>query len=537
MLGFGNEALITICLLLIIAKGVEISGALRPVGRVLARLWLFNRTLALLATLVVAAFVSAFANNTPIVVMLLPILVGVAHRIGMPPSRMLMPVGFATIIGGMSTTIGTSTNLLVVSVSRQLGGPRFEMFDFMLPASIAAAAGILYLWTIAPRLLPDRASPLAGSAPRIFHSVIDVNDDSPFAGQTLADVMRLMEGQIRIERVQRGAGLELVRLPSLQLRAGDRLHVRGTPEAIKKIQNSFGGGFEESDLLRAPEQRLVEIVVTPDSRLHRKRLSELRGATLGKLFPVGLHRPGYQGMMPIEESGDPVLDTGDVLLMQGRKQDIQELKDKAHLLILDRTIQVPRTAKAPLAIAVLLAVVLAAALGIVPIMVSALCGVGIMLVGRGVAWDEAWSALDTRLVLVIVTSLALGTSLSVTGAADFLARSFVGAMQDLPPAVVISSLLLVTALLTEVVTNNAVAVIATPIAISVANQLDLSPTPFVLAVLFGSNMSYLTPIGYQTNLLVFSAGGYKFADFFRAGIPLQVLLWAVLSIILPMLYL
>src|SRR5690606_18810761 len=171
MRNFGNEALITICLLLIVAKGVEVSGALRPLGRGLARLWLYNRGLALLATLVAAAFISAFANNTPIIVMLLPILVGVAHRIGIAPSRMLMPVGFATIVGGMSTTIGTSTNLLVSSVSGQLRGPQFEIFDFVLPAGIAGAAGILYLWLIAPRLLPDRPSPLAGSAPRAFQSV------------------------------------------------------------------------------------------------------------------------------------------------------------------------------------------------------------------------------------------------------------------------------------------------------------------------------------------------------------------------------
>src|SRR5690606_27084245 len=196
---FGNEALITICLLLIVAKGVEVSGALRPIGRVLARLWLFKPALALLASLLAAAFISAFANNTPIVVMLLPILVGVAHRIGIAPSRLLMPVGFATIIGGMATTIGTSTNLLVVSVSAQRGGPRFEMFDFVVPALIAAGVGILFLWAVAPRLLPDRSSPLAGSSPRIFQSVVEVSDGSPIAGQTLADVMRLMERELRIE--------------------------------------------------------------------------------------------------------------------------------------------------------------------------------------------------------------------------------------------------------------------------------------------------------------------------------------------------
>jgi di/tricarboxylate transporter len=535
--GFGNEALITICLLLILGKGLEISGALRPVGRLLVQLWLRNRTLALLATLIVAAFVSAFANNTPIVVMLLPILVGVAHRIGLAPSRVLIPVGYATIIGGMSTTIGTSTNLLVVGVSADLGVPRIQMFDFVLPAAIAGGVAILYLWLIAPRLLPDRPSPLAGSAPRIFDAVIEVTDESPFAGQTLADVVRLMQGQIRIERVQRGKTLELARLPTLKLRVRDRLHVRGSPDAIKKLQESIGDTFAGQDLRRAPDQRLVEIVVTAESPLHQKRLSELRGATLGKLFPVGIHRPGRQRMTLIEEGTDPLLRTGDVLLMQGDRRDIQQLKETHNMLILDRTIHVPRSAKALLASVLMVGVVVVAALGILPILASALCGVGLMLIGRCIAWDEAWSAIDTRLVLVIVTSLALGMSLSTTGAAEYIADGFVAVVRDLPPAVVLSCLLLLTALLTEVITNNAVAVIATPIAIAIANTLGLPPLPFVLAVMFGANMAYMMPIGYQTNLLVMSAGGYRFTDFFRTGIPLQLIMWLSLSIVLPWLYL
>ena len=183
--GFGNEALITILLLLILAKGVEVSGALRPVARQLARLWLRNSSLALLATLAAAAGLSAFMNNTPIVVVLLPILVGVAHRIGIPPSQILMPIGFATIVGGMSTTIGTSSNLLIVSVSAEFGLQRLEMFDFFVPGAIAAGVAILYLWVVAPRLLPARASPLGQAGPRLFESVIDVLGDGPLEGKTL----------------------------------------------------------------------------------------------------------------------------------------------------------------------------------------------------------------------------------------------------------------------------------------------------------------------------------------------------------------
>lgn len=534
--GFGNDALITICLLLVLAKGIEVSGGLQPVGRLLTQLWLFNRAVALLATLVIAAFVSAFANNTPIVVMLLPILVGVAHRSNVATSKILMPVGFATIIGGMSTTIGTSTNLLVVSVSEELGLERLQMFDFTLPAVLAGSVGIIYLWALAPRLLPDRPSLLAGTKPRIFDSVVTISDGSPMAGKSLSEFMRKMSEEIRLTRIERGKS-DLVRLPTSTLQAGDRLHLRGSPEAIRDTQEALGTDTRGGGLTRVPDERLVEVVVTRDSPLHRKRLGRVQRETLRGLDPIGWYRPGRRAMTSLEKSGDPLLRTGDVLLMQGPRAEIQQLMETPQILMLARTIHVPRITKAPLAIAVMVGVVAVAAFGILPIIASALVGVALMFLGRCVTWGEAWGAIDTRLVLVVVTSLALGTALVGTGAADFLAHALVGVVEGLPPPLVLSGLLLVTALLTELVTNNAIAVIATPIAMSIATELGLPPLPFVLAVLFGANMSYLTPIGYQTNLLVMSSGNYRFSDFFRAGLPLQVILWLALSFILPALYL
>lgn len=535
--GFGNEALITICLLLILAKGVEVSGALHAVGKLLTRAWLASYQLAMLATLVIAAFLSAFANNTPIIVMMLPILIGVAHRADVSPSKILMPIGFATIIGGMSTTIGTSTNLLIVSVSEDLGLPRLEMFDFTLPAVIAAGAGLIYLWILAPRLLPVRPSLLAGTAPRVYNAVIELGDDSAFAGRPLSALVRELDEEIRITNVERGSAAALVRLPTLVLQAGDQLQVRGSPEAIHAAQRFLGGAGRADNLMREPDERVVEVVVTRDSPLHGKKLSEAREVELRGLYPIGWYRPGQRGVVPVGRSRDPDLRTGDILLMQGPRQQINSLIDKPQIMILARTIHVPRSAHARLAMGIMIAVILVAAFGFLPILASAMIGVGLMLAGRCLTWNEAWSAIDARMALVIVASLALGSALTVTGAAEALAIGLVGVVQDLPPPLIISGLLLITALLTEIVTNNAVAVIATPIAMSIAAELGVAPLPFVLAVLFGANMSYLTPIGYQTNLLVMSAGGYRFSDFFRAGLPLQLLLWLVLSVTLSWLYL
>lgn len=535
--GFGNEALITICLLLVLAKGVEISGALRPVGVLLVRMWLANRFLALLATLVFVAGISAFVNNTPLVVMILPILVGVAHQTGTSPSKMLMPVGFATILGGMCTTIGTSTNLLVVSISEDHGMERLQMFDFLAPAAAAAAIGIIYLWLLAPRLLPERPSLLAGTSHRLFDATLVIEKGSAFAGKNLARVMRQLGDDIRVTRVERSQSRELVRLPTLTLQTGDTLYIKGAPEAIHRAQAAFGKRVEPLNTVRAPDQRLVEIVVTHDSNLDGKRLAQATQGVLNGLYPIGWLRPGQGGITPLDRSSDPLLHIGDVVLMQGPRQKVQQLIESPHLLILARSIDVPRTRRASLAMAVMISVVAIAAVGILPIVASAMLGVGVMLAARCLSWNEAWGAIDTRLALVIVTSLALGSALMATGAADAVARSLVAMVSHLPPPIILSGLLLITALLTEVVTNNAVAVIATPIAMSIAAELAVPALPFVLAVMFGANMSYMTPIGYQTNLLVMSAGNYQFSDFFRAGLPLQIVMWLALSLILPAMYL
>ena len=322
--GFGNEALITICLLLVLAKGVEISGALHVVGKWLSQIWLGHRNFALLATLVFAAFTSAFANNTPIVVMMLPILVGVAHRVEIPPSKILMPVGFATIIGGMSTTIGTSTNLLIVSVSEDYGLPRLQMFDFVVPAALAATIGLVYLWLLAPRLLPARPSLLAGTAPRLFNSVVELGDDSPFGVKSLSEVIYALGPDIRIIRIERGEDIELVRLPTLQLQVGDRLQIRGTPEAIHAAQRKLGGSDHADKLIRVPDDRVVEVVVTRDSPLHGQKLSQARRAALRNLNPIGWYRPGVHRGAALERLRDPRLRNGDVLLMQGPRQQVNE---------------------------------------------------------------------------------------------------------------------------------------------------------------------------------------------------------------------
>ena len=410
------------------------------------------------------------------------------------------------------------------------------MFDFTLPAVIAGSFGLAYLWIVAPHLLPIRPSLLAGTSPRLYNASVELDEDSPYVGRPLSSLLKELGETVRITHVERGESTALVRLPTLELQAGDRLQLRGSPEPIHAAQKLLGASGRGEQLEREPDDRVVEVVVTLDSPLYGKKLSEAREAELRGLSPIGWYRSGLRGVSQLDRSTDPWLRNGDVLLMQGPRQQINDLIDTPQIMILARTIHVPRSERARRAMGIMIGVVLAAATGILPIVTSALIGVGLMLAGRCLNWNEAWSAIDARLALVIVTSLGLGTALTVSGAAETLAMTLVGVVGNLPPPLIVSGLLLITALLTEVVTNNAIAVIATPIAMGIAVELGLEPLPFVLAVLFGANMSYLTPIGYQTNLLVMSAGGYRFSDFFRVGLPLQILLWLVLSAALWWLY-
>ncbi len=544
--GFGNEALITICALMIVGKALETTGALQPLATIVGKAWSARPLLALLVTLVAGAILSAFMNNTPIVVLLMPILVGVSLRVRFPVSGVMLPMGLATIIGGMSTTIGTSTNLLVVGISEDLGLPSFGMFDFAAPAAIVGGVGILFLWLIAPRLLPDRVPPMADTTPRVFSAQLHVKEGGFADGKTLSDILAKTSNEMRVDRIQRSESLFLAKLPSVKLQPGDRLFVKDSPENLKHYETQLGATLfnvsdsehpiDEETPLKAEGQQLAEVVVTRGSPLHLRSLATAAFTNSYGLLPLAIHRARAPSSQVTGDLNAIRLRAGDVLLVQGTRDAINNLKQSGTMLVLDGTMDLPHTHLANRALAIMGIVVAAAALGIMPISVSAVIGVGLTLALGCLNWRDAASALSTPVIMIIVTSLALGKALMGTGMADFLALGFVSAASDLPAAVILSLFILIMTVLTNVVSNNAAAVIGTPIAVAVANRLGVDPEPFVLAVLFGANMSYATPFGYQTNLLILSAGGYKFSDFIRVGIPLTILMWAGFSIVLPMMY-
>lgn len=544
--GFGNEALITICALMIMGKGLEATGALQPLAMFLAKAWTARPKLASLATLGIAAILSAFLNNTPVVVMLLPMLIGVAVRNKFAPSSILMPVGFATLIGGMATTIGTSTNLLIVGIAADQGLEPFGMFDFTLPVLMVGVVGVLYLWLVAPRLLPERKQPLSDRSPRVFTAMFHINETSAACGLTFAEGLALTGNEMRVDRIERGDGLSVTKLPLVRILAGDRLAVRDTPDRLKRFEKQLGatlhGALGADDVTSETHalkdlQHLAEIVVTRGSLLHRATLAGTRFARRTGLLPLAVHRAREPGIEEISgDIGTTRLRAGDVVLVQGADSQLEQLKRSGTVLVLDGTTNLPRTHRADRALVIMILVVLAAAIGILPISVSAVVGVGAMLATRCLTWEDASGALSAQVIMIIVASLALGLAMTETGGAVYIAQGFVEGARLLPTPFILSMLMLVMAILTNVVSNAAAGIIGTPIAIQMARELGVPAEPFVVAVIFGVNMSYATPFGYQTNLLLLSAGGYKFSDFMRAGVPLTALMWLGFSIVLPIIY-
>jgi len=543
--GFGHEALVAVCALMIAGQGVVRTGALEPVGRALARLWKISPNISLLLTLLVGAFISAFINNVPVVVLFLPILMSVSLRTGMKASSVLMPMGFATLLGGTCTTIGTSTNLLVVSVAAEMGLRPMAMFDFLVPAAIAGGIGIVYLWLLTPRIIPEREVTLEDTSPRIFSAHLAILEGSPVEGKTLAEAFKKTHGAMRVMNVERGPDFMLP-LPSMVLKTGDHLIIRDTPDRLKEFEKVLEGTLypedsndepiDEEHPLKAEDQQIAEVVVIEGSRLQGRTLSQVRFADQYKMIILAIHRAGRHLEKVYDEIGDIRLRAGDILLVQGPREQIANIKKETDFLVLDATMDLPISRKAPMALLIMLGIIISAAVGVLPIAISAPLGALLMILTGCLRWRDATTALSVQVILIVAASLALGVALLKTGGADYLAQLFVALAGGASPTFVISGLMLLMGILTNIVSNNAAAVIGTPIAVSIATQMGQPPAPYVLAVLFGANMSYATPMAYKTNLLVMNAGNYTFNDFLRIGVPLILIMWIALSWLLPTIY-
>jgi len=540
--GFGHEALVAICSLMVLGRGLVVTGALEPLARALASVWNRSATLAMLAVLLGCILLSGVLNDTPIVVLMTPVLMSLAARTGSSPAPLLMPMNFAVLIGGTATAIGTSTNLLVVSLAASLGAATFGIFDFTPLVMMAAVPALLYLLIVAPRLLKGvdhRPEP----AQRRFHSVMRVVAGSYAEGRTVSDIRKRCP-EVRLRALQSADGRTLARLPTTEVLAGYYLQLSGPPAALKESEGLLGSRLSVdayADLAAhsgeknsAEDLHLVQLIVSADSGFIGRQLGELRLSLQYGLQLLAVHR-SEDVPRSVDVRGWTV-HAGDVLLMQGTSADIERIKLDTEVLALDGTISLPRARKAPLAIAIMVGVVATAATGLVPIAVAALVGAVLMLLTRCVLPRNLGRAMSAEVILLIPASLAMGKALTVTGGAEWMASVFLDAAGGLPIRFVLAAIIALMSVMTNFISNNAAAVVGTPIAIAVAYELDVPAEPFALAVLLGCNLCFATPFGYQTNLIVMGAADYRFADFVRVGLPLTVLMILAYAWILPAWY-
>jgi di/tricarboxylate transporter len=533
--GFGHYALITICALMIMGRGLVVTGALDPAAKLLERIFKFNQQLGLLVSLVIAFGLSMGVNDTPVLVLLLPIFVQLASRGGLPASKTLIPLNAAVLIGGMATTIGTSTNVLVVSIADELGMPHMSVFHFTPIVMVAALVALPYLWLVAPRMLGDN-SVAQVAAQRRFRTRLRVTEGSMLNGRTLAEVLPRLPADIEFHDDPPGL-----------LKPQQRLAVSAThetlEEAIRLLRGEAAPGWV-LDRIRSQSQAkkedvlVVEMTVTGDSRLLNRTLPTSGIADLYGVAVIGIHRPprALGGHDQTSPSGDVRIAEGDVLLVMGIEPDLAAFARGDSLLRLEGGRELPRRSKAVLALAIMVGSIGTASIGLLPIAISALAGAIVMFVTGCVKFDRVGRALSAKVIVLVAASIAIGRIIGDSGAADWLGQLLAYWLQFLAPAAVLAVIMLFVTLLTNFASNATAATVGTPIAFAIAQRLGLPPEPLILAVLFGCNLCYATPIAYQTNMLIMSEGSYEFRDYIRTGVPLVLIMVTVLSITLVMSY-
>ena len=541
--GFGNPALIAISALLVVGQGLYQTGAFEKPTRWLLELDVWHFLLKLIAIFAIVMVVSAFLNNTPVVVMFIPILAALAARSDLPTSSVMMPLSFLCILGGMTTLIGSSTNLLVADAYSKLGGDSIGFFDFTLPGMVLALSGVVYVAFIAPLLLPAR-TPKDDDKVEItgkqFIAQIELTPGHPLVGKKAIAGLFVDLPDMTVRMIQRNQDVILPPYDDVSLRIGDAVIVAATRKSLTEFLSSHpdylhgmvGPDFTTANGKSKRESfNLVEAVIAPGSRMEGRTLAQIAFAYQTNCVILGVQR---RSRMIRSRMSDIRLESGDVLLITGRSSDIMALRSHRDILLLEwSTTELPTLSHVNRARLIFAGVVVAAASGIVPIVIAAVTGAALMVWIGCLNIRQATRAISRRIFLVIGTSLALGLALQETGGAHFLAMSLVDSLHEASTPIILSAFFLLVAILTNVLSNNATAVLMTPIAVSAATQLQVDPLIFVYTVIFAANCSFATPMSYQTNLLVMGPGQYTFIDFLRVGGPLLIVIWLTYTLFIP----
>jgi di/tricarboxylate transporter len=542
---FSNPAPITVACMFILSAALEHTGVIDMLGTWFEKLVGGNQLKMLASMILIVAVLSAFVNNTPVVVVFMPIVLGICRKQGFKASKYLIPLSYAAIVGGTMTIIGTSTNLIASGIAIEQGMEPFTMFEILPLGLIFLAVTFIYLITIGRKLLPDRvtlATLIDSSESREFITHAFVKSDSPLIGTAYVDTEIGRLKKVRILEVIRNGRRVRDPLPEVRFEEGDEIVFKGNLAAVMGMNKTDGidvRGNEKLGLegMRTESAVLMEGILGPDSSLAGKSLKQLNFRQRFGVLILAVHRRGRNLQDRFE---DEKLEFGDTLLVQGPGQKMRRLFEEKDFINLSEPHHVEtRNNKSPIAIGAIVLFMLIGALSAplgfdIPVVQTALfCAMLVMVTGC-INPQEAYKAIEWKVIFMIFGMLGVGLAMSESGLAQLIGTSVESFQEN--PQLVLCLVYLVAAVMTELISNNAVAALLTPIAISVAIGMDVDPRPFVVAVMFGSSASFSTPIGYQTNTFVYGAGGYKFRDFFKAGFPLAIITWLIASYTIPLIW-
>ncbi len=539
--GFSNPALFTILALLVIGQGLIQTEALSSLAEFLGSLWPKNPTLVVIVALAIAGAASSIVNNTPVVVVFMPVLASILARRKISAAKYMMPLSYITILGGMVTLLGSSTNLLAAGVARD-AGIELNFFSFAVPGLAMALVGAIYVLFIAPLFVPDnqKSTPEMRARSMQFITEIRLTPGHPLIGDKTVAGMFPKLTTMTVRAVRRGKTNFLPPFDDITLRTGDTLIIAATRDALTEALKNWRA-FEGHEVLSSGAQEegdsgilLYEALVTPGSRLVNNGVDQAGFMAQHDCLILGLERRSRMPRQPLSEIR---LEAGDVLLMAGQRSAFARLRGLQDLMVMEWSgSEIRPHGMAMRALIIFVLTIAAIASGFVPIVVAAITGAFAMLASGSLNIRQAARAIDRKIVLLVGSSIAMAHAMAISGGADFIAEVAINQLGNASPAAFMAGMFLLVAVLTNFLSNNATAVLFTPIAIAAAAKLGVDPVPLVVSVILGANASFATPIGYQTNLLVMGAGHYRFRDFILVGSPLVIIVWVVFSIVAPWYY-
>jgi len=542
---FGNTAPLTVGAMFILSAALVKCGVIDRLSSLVESSASWPYAMVMVVLVIVVASISAFINNTPVVVVFLPVVLSLARKMQLAPSKLLIPLSYAAVLGGTCTLVGTSTNLVVNGIVVSKGQPGFSMFELGWLGVPATLIGMVYLALLGKRLLPVRemlTSILSEEERREYITEAFVQLGSPAVGKTLPEAGLTRAKGIRVLEIVRDGIALYIDPQNVHLKAGDRLILGCRLKGIAHTRRLEGIDLvSENNLdleqIASHEGSLVEAVLTPHSALVGHTVREVNFRQRFRMVVLALHRRGKN----VREQIDTLpLQGGDVMLMMGTDQAIDALRNSEDLVLFDRA-RVPtkaQTGKIAIVVSVIAAVISTAALGIVPIEVGAVAGCVLVCLTGCLKSSEAYASIEWNILFLIYGMLAMGMAMDRSGAAAWIASGVVQGVQEFVPQdykalAMLAGIYLVTTILTEILSNNAIAALMAPIALSMAAALGVDPRPFIVAVAFAASASFATPIGYQTNTYVYGIGGYRFGDFLKIGVPLNIVCFIVAMIVIP----